>query len=57
MEKADETTGATGLVNKYCAVRIDEENAIIDQGKKIYCTFDPNRQPGPWISSISCSSQ
>ena len=22
-----------------------------------YCTFDPNWQPGPWISRISCSSQ
>ncbi len=22
-----------------------------------YCTFDPNWQPGPWISRISCSFQ
>jgi hypothetical protein len=23
----------------------------------VYCTLDPNQQPGPWISRISCSSQ
>jgi hypothetical protein len=33
MEKADETTDATGHVNKDCDDRIDEENTIIDQGK------------------------
>ncbi len=33
MEKADETTDATGHVNKDCDDRIDEENTILDQGK------------------------
>jgi hypothetical protein len=35
MEKADETTGATGHVNKDWDDRIDEENTIIDQGKDL----------------------
>jgi hypothetical protein len=33
MEKADETTDASGHVNKDCDDRIDEQNTIIDQGK------------------------
>jgi hypothetical protein len=35
MEKADETTDATGHVNKDCDDRIDEEHTIIDQGKDL----------------------
>jgi hypothetical protein len=35
MEKADETTDATGHVNKDCDDRIDEENTIINQGKDL----------------------
>jgi hypothetical protein len=34
-EKADETTDATGHVNKDCDDRIDEENTIINQGKDL----------------------
>jgi hypothetical protein len=35
MEKADETTDASGHVNKDCDDRIDGENTIIDQGKDL----------------------
>ncbi len=35
MEKADETTDASGHVNKDCDDRIDDENTIIDQGKDL----------------------
>jgi hypothetical protein len=35
MEKADETTSATGHVNKDCDDKINEENTIIDQGKDL----------------------
>jgi hypothetical protein len=35
MEKADETTDATGHVNKDGDDGIDEENTIIDQGKDL----------------------
>jgi hypothetical protein len=35
MEKADETTDASGHVNKDCDDRIDEEDTIIDQGKDL----------------------
>jgi hypothetical protein len=35
IEKADETTDASGHVNKDCDDKIDEENTIIDQGKDL----------------------
>ncbi len=35
MEKADETTDASGHVNKVCDDRIDEENTIIDHVKDL----------------------
>ncbi len=35
MEKANETTDATGCANKDCDDRIDEENTIMEQGKDL----------------------
>ncbi len=45
-------------------VVVQSINSISSRGKKThfglelwqYCTFDPNRQPGHWISRNSCSS-
>jgi hypothetical protein len=36
MEKADETTDASGHINKDYDDRIDEKNTIIDQGKDLF---------------------
>jgi hypothetical protein len=40
--------------NCFCILRLWLGSSTFPP-KDTYCTFDPNRQPGPWISRISCT--